>query len=227
MGLIKNDLNFSSIFLNAGAHIQHHYFFNMMQKSIKNPQWYLDQKFNPAEELFEVYDRIIGNYLELFEEKVIIATGLSQELSDNPVFYYRLKNHKNFFEKIGINFHNILPRMSRDFLITFKSNEDAIEAANKISLIQDQLGNKLFEQVENKEGSLFVSLTYPYEIDEKTTVILENFKFSLKEHVAFVALKNGIHSEKGYLFTSENILSKDTPSFHIKKIFEIINKYFL
>ena len=227
VSLIKNDLNFSSIFLNAGAHIQHHYFFNMMKKNIKNPDWYINKKFNPAEELFEVYDKIVGNYLDLYDKEVIVATGLSQKLSDNPVFYYRLKNHKDFFNKIGINFEEILPRMSRDFLIKFNNNEKASEAAEKIRLIEDQLGNKLFKQVENKGLSLFVSLTYPYEINKKTLIVGKNFEFSLEEHVVFVALKNGIHSDKGYLFTSENILSKDTPSFHIKEIFKIINKYFL
>ena len=227
MSLIKNDLNFSSIFLNAGAHIQHHYFFNMMKKNIKNPDWYINKKFNPAEELFEVYDKIVGNYLDLYDKKVIVATGLSQKLSDEPVFYYRLKNHKDFLNKIGVNFEEILPRMSRDFLIKFNSHKEASEASEKIYLIEDQFGNKLFEQVENKGLSLFVSLTYPYEINKKTLIVGKNFEFSLEEHVVFVALKNGIHSDKGYLFTSENILSKDTPSFHIKEMFKIINKYFL
>ena len=117
--------------------------------------------------------------------------------------------------------------MSRDFLIKFNSHKEASEASEKIYLIEDQFGNKLFEQVENKGLSLFVSLTYPYEINKKTLVVGKNSEFSLQEHVVFVALKNGIHSDKGYLFTSENILSKDTPSFHIKEIFKIINKYFL
>ena len=102
-----------------------------------------------------------------------------------------------------------------------------LKQQKKISSLEDQFGNKLFEQVDNRGRSLFVSLTYPYEINEKTLVVKENLKFEFKEYVAFVALKNGMHSEKGYLFTSENILSKNTPSFHIKKIFEIINKYFL
>lgn len=227
MSLTKNDLNFSSIFLNAGAHIQHHYFYNMIKKNFKNPDWYINKRFNPAKELFEVYDKIVGNYFDLYGEKVIVATGLSQELSNNPVFYYRLKNHKDFFKKIGVNFEDILPRMSRDFLIKFNCHEDANKAAQKISLIEDQLGNKLFEQIENKGLSLFVTLTYPYEINKKTFIIGENFKFSLEDHVVFVALKNGIHSDRGYLFTSESILSKNNPNFHIKKIFEIINKYFL
>ena len=98
--------------------------------------------------------------------------------------------------------------MSRGFSNKFNSHKIS-EASGKIYLIErDQFGNKLFEQVENKGLSLFVSLTYPYEINKKTLVVGKNSEFSLQEHVVFVALKNGIHSDKGYLFTSENILSK-------------------
>ena len=68
----------------------------MMKKNIKNPDWYINKKFNPAEELFEVYDKIVGDYLDLYDKKVIVATGLSQKLSDDPVFIIGLKIMKIF-----------------------------------------------------------------------------------------------------------------------------------
>ena len=45
----KNKVNLSSLFLNAGAHIQHHYFFNSSAKiqkmtNRKNPSWYISEK---------------------------------------------------------------------------------------------------------------------------------------------------------------------------------------
>ena len=57
---------------------------------------YINNRFNPAKELFEVYDKIVGNYFDLYGEKVIVATGLSQELSNNPVFITGLKIIKTF-----------------------------------------------------------------------------------------------------------------------------------
>ena len=56
--------NFSSVFLNAGAHIQHHYFFNTkhIKNLPKNPKWYIDSSPDPIEYMLEVYDRIIGDY---------------------------------------------------------------------------------------------------------------------------------------------------------------------
>ena len=40
---------FSSVFLNAGAHIQHHYFFNSIvinKKFAKNPSWYIKEDYD-------------------------------------------------------------------------------------------------------------------------------------------------------------------------------------
>ena len=51
-------------------------------------------------------------------------------------------------------------------------------------------------------------------------------EIKLFDEVSFVALKNGIHNPKGYLFTSINVSNNDKSSFHVKKIFEIINNYF-
>ena len=58
--------------------------------------------------------------------------------------------------------------MSRDFLIVFNNKKDADNAAKNILLIQDQFGNKLFKEIDYRGNSLFVSLTYPNEINEKT-----------------------------------------------------------
>ena len=137
---LKKKINFSSIFFNAGAHIQHHYLFNMVEKSTNDPSWYLNRKLNPAKELFDVYDKIISDYLKFYKNNIIVATGLSQELSLKPIYYYRLKNHKSFFKKLGINFHDILPRMSRDFLMEFVDEESAKKAEKQIQSIEDHQG---------------------------------------------------------------------------------------
>ena len=43
----------------------------------------------------------------------------------------------------------------------------------------------------------------------------------MKNHVAFVALKNGMHSSEGYFFSSW-----ETNVFHVKDIFNEINNFF-
>ena len=155
-----------------------------------------------------------------------MSTGLSQELSLKPIYYYRLKNHKSFFKKLGINFHDILPRMSRDFLMEFVDEESAKKAEKQIQSIEDYQGKRLFEEIDNRGKSLFISLTYPHEIKNQMVLSFNQVEIKLFDEVSFVALKNGIHNPKGYLFTSINVSNNDKSSFHVKKIFEIINNYF-
>ena len=65
--------------MNSGAHIQHHYFFNSEFSEKLNPDWYLDKKYDPFFEMLLIYEKIIGDYLELNNVEVIFATGLSQK----------------------------------------------------------------------------------------------------------------------------------------------------
>ena len=78
--LKKKKSDFSSIFLNVGAHIQHHYMFNSkyVNPILNNPKWYIKSSEDPFEEMLEMYDKIIGNYLKLLSSntKLIISTGL-------------------------------------------------------------------------------------------------------------------------------------------------------
>ena len=48
--------------------------------------------------MFLIYEKIIGDYLELNNVEVIFATGLSQKEFETPVIYWRLKNHANFLK---------------------------------------------------------------------------------------------------------------------------------
>ena len=47
---VRKNPNFSTLFLNAGAHIQHHYFFNSAyvdSSELKNPDWYIRKDDDP------------------------------------------------------------------------------------------------------------------------------------------------------------------------------------
>ncbi len=224
--------DFSTFFLNAGAHIQHHYFFNAeplkSESSLRNPLWYVKEGIDPIAELLDLYDLMIGEYFELSAE-LIIATGLSQCPYDRIKYYYRLKNHENFLSLVGINFKKVLPRMTRDFLIEFDSVGSAQIAQDKllsIRTIDDDV--LLFGEIDNRGSSLFVTLTYPHEINEKNKIrIRDRSEILLEEHVVFVAIKNGMHQAEGFSFFSENI-SKFSPKnkAHVKSLYDSIMNYF-
>lgn len=232
MSLFKNKKpNFSTIFLNAGAHIQHHYFFNSVQKlgeNQKNPSWYLEASEDPMADMFKVYDKILGDFLNLKNVDLILATGLTQKPYDRLKFYYRLKDHENFLAQAKIKFISVFPRMTRDFLVTFANSEDAKKAQEKLESIRHFQNRKtIFGDIENRGDSLFVTLSYPHEITETDEITLEDGHVKMLPLVVFVAIKNGMHDGKGFAYFSEGAKKVEFENgAHIKELHNSISRYF-
>ena len=222
--------NFSTIFLNAGAHIQHHYFFNspyVKSKELKNPSWYINDNFDPMLEMLIVYDRLISDLIKQPNSELIIATGLSQKPYTNLKFYYRLKDHKSFLDDIGIKYSDVMPRMTRDFLISFESNEDARIAEEKLSTILVNSDKQLFGEIDNRGKDIFVVLTYPLEIKDDTYIDFQDQKIALFNRVIFVAVKNGEHHSKGYTYFSKGLSEfKPKSNSHVSNIHNTVLDYF-
>jgi len=219
----KNKPNFSCVFFNAGAHIQHHYLLNSLvnRSNIKNPENILSNKEDPFKEMLIVYDEILKDYLEI-SKNIVLATGLSQSINMKPEYYYRLKNHENFLKKINIEFASVEPRMSRDFLVKFSDNESRDKAYDILKKIR--LNSQLFFGVlDLRNQSIFITLTYNKEIMDYDMIEIKNKKFKANDQVVFVALKNGYHDGKGFLFTTGKI-QKEFENLHDIKIQDIKNK---
>ena len=76
----EEDHNFSTLFLNAGAHIQHHYFLIQLLPIRRLPvDWYINENDDPILEMLKVYDEIINDLLDWPNTEILIATGLSQK----------------------------------------------------------------------------------------------------------------------------------------------------
>jgi len=225
----KNKPDFSNLFLNSGAHIQHHYLFNSeaYNGNIKNPEWYCPRSFDPLINILSEYDNQIGRLLKQKGVKIIIATGLHQQPHESLTFYWRLKEHVKFAEKIGIeNFSDILPRMSRDFLVKFNHEIDALNAEKLLNSFYSSKDDiKIFE-VDNRGKSLFVELVYPNDINESESIYSKSSKLKLerfKSYLAFVAIKNGEHNGIGYLTSNfdlkvENKINLTNLKLIIKKV---------
>ncbi len=233
LGLLRSKAPaFSTLFLNAGAHIQHHYFFNCLpikeNTNLRNPDWYVSEDQDPFREMLELYDLIIGELLELNGADVLLATALSQKPYDRVKYYYRLKDHIKFLDFLGIKFSAVSPRMTRDFLVEFSSEEEARVAEVRLRsvLVKDD-DSALFGEIDNRGQSLFVTLTFPKEVTLETQFKVDGNSYSLAPAVAFVAIKNGMHQGKGFAFFSKNI-EKHAPKdgANIKELNFSIRKYF-
>lgn len=223
----KPDVSF--VFFNAGAHIQHHYFFNseFAADTLRNPSWYVDPAADPVLEMLRVYDVLLGDYVAMADSgtRVIVATGLTQMPYERVKFYYRLKHHEDFLRQLGLSFVKVLPRMTRDFEVVFQDEAAAQQGKRVLAgLRMRKDGVALFDEIDDRGDSLFVTLTYPYEVlagDEVTGaegVVLKGFD----QQVSFVAIKNGMHSGKGFAYFSPNVSSSipDKPV-HVSSLFEL------
>lgn len=193
--------DFASLFLNAGAHIQHHYMFNSpaYQGPLRNPDWYAPPDRDPVGEVYALYDRIVSQVARSFPEaRLMIATGLHQDPHDAVTFYWRLKDHAAYLDKLGVPYERVEPRMSRDFLIVCRNAEEATEAERILSSAAADDGTPLFE-VDNRGADLFVMLTWPYDLPPDFSYRVGNRRLSgLRDDTAFVAIKNGRHNGIGY-----------------------------
>lgn len=225
-------VNFFTLFLNAGAHIQHHYFFNSKVISdiskVKNPNWYVSENQDPLYEVLVLYNKVLLNLFREIGVDYIVSTGLSQVPYDRVKYYYRLINHEDFLRMIGIFPTQVKTRMTRDFLIEFSNDifaKDAEEILKKIKF--EHNNHRMFESIDNRGSTLFVTLTYPYEIKEIDKINVNNLSISIFQHVCFVAIKNGMHVGKSYSFFSKH-LEPFAPknNSHVKSIFSTIVDYF-
>jgi hypothetical protein len=194
--------DFASLFLNAGAHIQHHYMFNsgVYAGPLKNPDWYVPEGADPVLDVYQLYDRIIGQVRNACPEaRLILATGLHQDPHGKVTFYWRLKDHAAFLAKAKVPFVRAEPRMSRDFMVYCADEAQAAEATRRLQLIRAADGTPLFA-VDNRGKDLFVMLTWPNDIGEDFQYHIDNEPVGgLRDDVAFVSLKNGDHNGVGYV----------------------------
>ena len=203
--------NINTVFFNAAAHIQHHYLLSSEFYKKK----YLDLNFirkdDPLLECYKAYDVIIGNYLNNKNFNFFFATGLSQVAIDKPIYYWNLKNYENFFAKIGIECTKIEKRMSRDYTLYFDKDEQITRSIQLLNGVK--LNDKKIFSIKKKQNKIYLELIYDlnivadeklYDIDDK--IISSDFLKDLN----FVAIKNSIHFQKGYVFTDLDINLKKT-----------------
>lgn len=198
--------DYASLFLNAGAHIQHHYMFSSKHYHgpLRNPRWYIAEGLDPVEEVYFLYDRILENVLSaLTDVRLLVCTGLSQKPNSRLVYYYRPKQHAEFLRMLGVaDFVDVQPRMSRDFLILFKSEDAALAAQKVIESFRGADGSEILS-VENRGKTLFCMLSYTSDISPGFSITgngrtVEKFR----DMVSLVSIENAIHRTVGYFLDS-------------------------
>ncbi|WP_178377088.1 alkaline phosphatase family protein [Chryseolinea serpens] len=221
--------DFSSLFLNSGAHLQHHYMYNSQVYSgtQKNPEWYCPASEDPLLDILKEYDAILGRLIKL-DCRLFIATGLHQNPHEENTYYWRLRNHTEFLKLVGIQeFKSVVPRMSRDFLIECHSVAQAKQVQERLEEMSIPGSDEKIFTVDNRGESLFIELTYSQELNTGSFINAgkQNLGIDLFKYVSFVAIKNGEHDGIGYYIDTDR---KQAPSSinPVKNIFsEIVSSF--
>ena len=228
--LLMRKPDFSTVFLNAGAHIQHHYFLNSASTLVNandNPAWYVAPDEDPLREMLFEYDEMLGDLLDEERWEVIVATGLTQRPVAKSTFYYRLRDHTGFLQGLCLPSVTISPRMTRDFLVSCGSERDAEVVADELGKVVTRDGVRLFGEIDNRGADVFVVLDYSREITTNTEVLIRERWVKLIDEVVFVAVKNGQHEGRGYAFFSPKLhsLLPDNNA-HVSSLFYTICSFF-
>lgn len=221
--------DFATLFTNCGAHIQHHYMCSSPAYKGKttNPKWYVPEGKDPLLEVLILYETILSDLMKLEGTRIMIAVGMRQVPHEEPIIYWRLKSHKNFLTTIGLDFLDVKPRMTRDFLVLCKSKELAYKGEALLRSVISEDGVPIFGVVDNRGESLYVTLTYPEDIGPGFKIFgefgtIDNFK----DHVVFVAIKNGKHDTGGYFLDTDCELGHSVGAVPLPTLFKLILKNF-
>jgi hypothetical protein len=224
----KSNADFSTLFLNSFAHVQHHYILNskFYNGKLENPTDYISKSDDPILDAMHIYDKILRNILLDRKQAYICATGLQQVPVSEQVNYFRLKNHKSFLQVLGVENFEVYPRMTRDFLVVFNDPKALDVALEKLKQITFD-GIPLFDNIEIRDNSLFVTLTYSKLVSSSDLLEINGVKLNLKDEFVFVALKNGHHSPIGHVLTnfSPSLIGM-TKTKHVKYIGTEIYNFF-
>jgi hypothetical protein len=115
-------------------------------------------------------------------------------------------------------------------LVTFNNYDEKKNAVEILNNINKLNKCSIFDLDTKKSGklSIFLTLAIRFEINKNFNLHLNKIdKISLYKYVSFVALKNGMHSAKGFFYTNlDTNFLKFKNNFNIVKIFYIINSIF-
>ena len=197
----KGDYIYSSLFLNAGAHIQHHYLFDSdcYNGQNSNPKEYSlasASKTDPLYEVYSLYDNLIKDFINL-DTKYMVTTGLQQTENLRPYYQYRFNDFSLFLNEFSINYLEVTPRMSRDFSIKFSNNQDLNDALDVLENISIN-NSSLFDIDISSDNSLFIKIAYNKDIDAFRGVKYNNNVFDISSNISLVSIENSIHKSKGW-----------------------------
>jgi hypothetical protein len=137
--IYKYKPNFSSIFFNAGAHIQHHYFFNsklLNNQNLKNPNWYIDQEEDPILDMIKFYEENNNKNLKIAFN--VISEYLKENNDITPEqFKKELELYSNIISNKGTDTEQVIQKIEQQ-LNTLLSKTDVQNKSSRLKASNQQ-----------------------------------------------------------------------------------------
>lgn len=237
--------DYASVFLNAAAHLQHHYLFNSdtYDGPHANPDQYAQSDKDPTLEGYQLIDGILADVLARCPgARVLVASGLRQVPHERWSAYYRLDDHAALLDGLGVAYDDIHPLMTEDFVLRYASDDAARMAQRQLEAVRSKpedvfyLDNADVEvrrpdlspqpfYVDNRGRDLYVQLKptgrdipagLSFTLGDKTVQQVDQM-------VSFVQYKNGHHEGLGY-FADSGVAAGDLPAeFRLADLFDYVD----
>lgn len=241
--------DFASLFLNGGAHLQHHYLFSSAayHGPRRNPDWHVPRGADPLFDILRSYDQLLGELLRrLGNDRLIVATGLHQDPHERETFYYRLDDHAAFLDRIGIEYSNTYRLMTEDFVVGFPDADTAAAAERKLADVRSVECEDIFYvetgdsahrtgltwpnlfHIENRGNTLYIQLRPTSQAMirgmkvQSGNVVVEDFD----RLVSFAQYKNTHHVGDGYYIDTAFAPGELPAEFPLREIFDVILCHF-
>lgn len=187
--------DFSLLFLNSIAHLQHH-------------QW-KNKKIAPQDPLaygFRKIDKIFGEVFKEDPELLIVTNALSQmnTSEERPWILYRQIEHDALLQAIGIEDAQVEPHMTHDAHIFFPSEASALKA--KQILEQARVNDAPLFQVENYSEEplkLFYRIQFTDKLPSSAHFIANGRLLPFFSLFKEIVQRTGKHTQTGTLFCNQ------------------------
>lgn len=197
----KTKLNpdFSIVFINTLAHVQHHHWKGFDYKKNKK----LEKALIELDAMFgEIFDSLKE------DETCIVANALSQKNTNEEEAWilYRPYSHKTFLNVCGIFPEAIHEHMTHDAHLFFKTPHACKHAFNILDKITVK-GDKLFlvQSYEKEPCKLFYRLIFTQELEKQASVIVDKKRLRFFKYYKKIVKRTGKHTQEGSLYCNQLI----------------------
>ena len=183
---------FSMIFLNSIAHLQHH-------------RWGKDKLSKDAVFGLRVIDRVLGMLFATHQpgDSIIVMNALTQRniVGEKPRICYRQINPARFLSAVNIPFRNVEQLMTNDAHVFFHTEEERNTVARELEAVTI-CGKPLFQVEKDRTdpNKLFYQVDFWDELEQAERVIVNGVEVDYLDHFEAIVARTGAHVRNGNIY---------------------------